>query len=108
MSESPKYRVLKPMPGLTMAEHLEKKGSVYQSRALNYEMSPIYTIDAKVVENNPDYFELIEVPEFTHRDMENFASWCCGAKPILPHALTEWLEIRNRNRAEFAKAQSPS
>jgi len=115
--ETPKYRILKECPGLPVGGVLESGGGLFYSTIVSKADEPFeygkVRIHKSVVESNPDYFQLIEVPEFTRSDMVEYALWAAG--PIIRSnvrpgmvgdmpKIESWLESKAKQEA-FSSGQ---
>ncbi|MES2733594.1 MAG: hypothetical protein V4714_17755 [Bacteroidota bacterium] len=71
MTDSPKYKILKEYPGLPVGQELTRlNAGPYYAVSEGMKLTHVH---ASVVENAPDYFQLIEEVKWTDSDLERFA-----------------------------------
>lgn len=100
MTESPKYLVKKPMPGLAVGDLIEKPLPEldYYCKMGKHPDGMAYTgtvrIDEEEVRRNPDYFQLIETPKWTDSDMKEFAVFHHREQNFF--SLEHWIESKKK------------
>ena len=102
-AESPKYQILKAMPGLAVGDVIKDIEKGYYALHSNATVKIHYA----TITENPDYFRLIEPVEFTRTQMTEYAVWATKYYGIgKRNDIDSWLESKAKSVSPGVQGQT--